>query len=419
MTEPRTLIERSIRQVDPPSLTLESFHRRLHRHRQNRRLAVGAFAMVVAIAGLALAMMAFRQEHTTIPAGTFDNGIIVVRDGGRLIGIGPGGQEPIRSIDDALLTGACPADARCIAETPYVWSADGAILAFVAGPYAGPHSIYTIGPSGEPRLIASCDPRCADMAWSPNGHRLSFAAGNAITVVDVDTGQQTQIRLAPCANHCVISPPDPLRLAWSPDGSQIASVSDYHTITVSAADGSAASMLVEPGSGDPVPADLAWSSDASIVFSTRRTSSEEIEGIWSLSVDTGATANLLDVGLRPSIHGLLVAPDGSLVWMQTDGAGGPCPGCPFTGSIWTAESGGSNPRILYDAGCCTESNTNDAFTGPVLSPDGTKLVFTLIHGSDRATDSGVYVMNRDGTGVRRIATTGAEPAWQPIPKGSS
>lgn len=420
MTDLRGSLERARSTFPPPDLPLERVLRRHDRRQRNRRLGAGLVAGVIAFAGIALFVRTIALEPDVIPAGPVGNGSIVVRDGGHLIAIGPDGQDPLPLVDVPFVAEGCPIDARCTADAPYAWSADGTLLAFVAGPNPRPSSIYAIpADGGDPRLIASCDGPCTDMAWSPRGHRLAFAAGNTITVVDVDAGERTEVRLAPCADYCVISPPSPVDLAWSLDGSRIASVSDYDTITVSAADGSSATMLVEPRPNDPEPEDLTWSSDTTIVFSTQRMSSEETEGIWSLDVTTAATMNLVDVGLRPSIiNGNLVAPDGSLVWAQGTGRC-PNPGCPFTGSIWTADGDGSNARILYDAGCCTAANTIDVFAGPVLSPDGTHLAFSVIYGRDRAHESGVYVMNLDGADVRRISAIGEGPAWQPVPKAGS
>ena len=367
--------------------------------------------------GVAPLIRTLALEPDAIPAGPVGNGAIVVLDGERLIAIGADGRDPLQLAGDPIVGERCPVEASCKIRAPYAWSADGTLLAFVAGPDDRPNSLYAIAAGGgDPRLITACYYRCTDIAWSADGHRLAFAASNAITVVDMDTGERTDIQLAPCADDCGISPPRPVDLVWSPDGSQIASVSDYNTLTVSATDGSTASMLLEPRRGDPEPEQLAWSSDGSIVFTYRRTGSGEAEGDRSLDVDTAATVNLVDAGKRASIDDLLVGGDGSLVWAQAEG---PCPnpGCPFLGSIWTANGDGSGVRMLYDTGCCTASKTEHVFTGPTPSPDGTSPA-SVIYGEDRVTESGVYVMNLDGTDLRRIATAGTNPAWQPVRKVS-
>lgn len=251
MTDVRSSLERARSTFPTPDLPLERVLARHERIQRNRRIRAGVVAAAIALVGIALLVRTVGLERDAVPAGPSGNGSIVVRDGERLIAMGPDGQDPIQLIDDPIVVEPCPADARCIADAPYVWSADGAILAFVAGRYAGPHSLYTVAADGgDPRLIASCDGRCSDLAWSPDGHRLAFAVSNTITVVDVDTDERTEIRLAPCANYCVISPPSPVHLEWSPDGSRIASGGDYSTITISAADGSEAPVR-EPSARRP------------------------------------------------------------------------------------------------------------------------------------------------------------------------
>jgi WD40 repeat protein len=416
MADVRSSLERLRSSVAPPELPLERVLARHDRIQRNRRIRAGVAAGAIVLVGIAFLIRAVALERDDVPAGPVGNGAIVVRDGGRLIAMGSDGSRPVTLTDDPVVAERCPSEAACIADAPYVWSSDGELLAFVAGPSAGPRFLYTVAAGGgTPRLIAPCEGRC-DIAWAPIGHRLASTTSDSVTVIDVDTGQQTAIALAPCAGSCVISPPAPRRLAWSLDGSQIASAGDDGSLTVSASDGSASRMLIgsRPGDSDHLLDDIAWRADATIVFSTIGESSDERDGIWALDPDTGATTQLIDVGLRSSIIGLQVAPGGSLIWSQAEGRC-PNPGCPFGVSIWRAEADGSEPRELDDAGCCTAPNTENVFTGPVISPDGTQLVFTVIYDRERAAESGVYVMTLDGTDARRISMAGTSPAWQPVP----
>jgi TolB protein len=51
-------------------------------------------------------------------------------------------------------------------------------------------------------------------------------------------------------------------------------------------------------------------------------------------------------------------------------------------------------------------------SGPVFSPDGTKIAFA----SSRSGNGDIYVINVDGSGLRRVTTTNAidlAPTWQP------
>jgi hypothetical protein len=78
-------------------------------------------------------------------------------------------------------------------------------------------------------------------------------------------------------------------------------------------------------------------------------------------------------------------------------------------SLWVANRDGSSPRYLTG-----EPEANDMW--PAWSPDGTRIAFQ----SDRAGLNDIYVINVDGTGLRRLTfdplpgvTTEVHPAWSP------
>lgn len=79
-------------------------------------------------------------------------------------------------------------------------------------------------------------------------------------------------------------------------------------------------------------------------------------------------------------------------------------------AIWIAAADGSNPRLLFDR---PDLGTNPGT--PDWSPDGSRILFAMT--PVRATDeneSEVYVMNADGSGVRRLTTTPGDdshPRW--------
>lgn len=67
-------------------------------------------------------------------------------------------------------------------------------------------------------------------------------------------------------------------------------------------------------------------------------------------------------------------------------------------AIWTSESSGANPRMLYDGG---KAGINPST--PVWSPDGRTIAFAM-RPADAADEeeSEIYVMRSDGTHVRRL-----------------
>ena len=50
---------------------------------------------------------------------------------------------------------------------------------------------------------------------------------------------------------------------------------------------------------------------------------------------------------------------------------------------------------------------------PQVSPDGQKIAFVVDEGSGRSTVRSVYVMNRDGSGRRKVAGYARQPFWHP------
>ncbi len=50
---------------------------------------------------------------------------------------------------------------------------------------------------------------------------------------------------------------------------------------------------------------------------------------------------------------------------------------------------------------------------PHVSPDGSKILFLVDEGEDKAKSRNVYVMNRDGSGRERVAVNGRDPCFSP------
>ena len=134
-----------------------------------------------------------------------------------------------------------------------VWSPDSHWLAV-----PDTNGIRLIDPSsGEGRLFPGSG---GTMAWSLDGKRLAVGRVSGWYVVDVETGQVTNV--APNS----AAPQGPMTPVWSPDGSEIAvlvipSKADPDGIAVAQADGSGARMIAT-GVGSNI---LAWT-DAGILM---------------------------------------------------------------------------------------------------------------------------------------------------------
>jgi Tol biopolymer transport system component len=70
---------------------------------------------------------------------------------------------------------------------------------------------------------------------------------------------------------------------------------------------------------------------------------------------------------------------------------------------------GGKRRRVYRSGLWLET-----WGRPVWSPSGKYLAFAVGLSEDREK-SGVYIVNADGTGLRRLVDAPTEAAWQPRP----
>jgi Tol biopolymer transport system component len=123
------------------------------------------------------------------------NSIVFVRDAGDIFS----GDIYVMSVDGTNVTALTQ---TADGESQPRWSPDGTQIAFVRGD-GKEFSLYVMAADGsDARLLAtglveshSVEPDLfQDYSWSPDGTSIAFAAGEALSVVDVDTGAVTNIR---------------------------------------------------------------------------------------------------------------------------------------------------------------------------------------------------------------------------------
>ena len=272
---------------------------------------------------------------------------------------------------------------------PWLAPVRNGAIAFVRDAADGSgEAIYTIGPDGTDETLLLADPGLVhyeQLTWSPDGRRLAFVgqlagavAGSAeIFVVDADGSNLVELT----QNAVLDDNP-----AWSPDSTRIAfrRADPDSQVFVMGADGSSVRPL-GPG-GNPV-----WSPDGLGLALTVPDGGSQY--LWVQAADGSDRRRVSEIPSadeRPAW-----SPDGlRLVFAHAAAdAGHACGLC-----VVEVSSGSTTPLTVEDGATPTRSIAGPiAFSTPGSSP-------------------GVFVVDPDGTGLRRVSgdLSGAiAPQWSP------
>jgi TolB protein len=261
--------------------------------------------------------------------------------------------------------------------------------------------IYTIKPDGTDIQSTSSDNRTNDglPAWSPDGTKIVFISNQSdkYEVWTMNSDGSGRKRLTDL--KLLSSLP-----RWSPDGSKIVFSSqitgaDGHRhveIFVINSDGSGLQQITDSPalaaqSGQPgersywnsVPA---WSPDGSkILFGSNREGDGVTPVLYTMNVDGSDQRKF---GLFADVDG--AQPD----WSPATGKIVYVRGSAAKADIWVMD--GYSPFPLLTAKRLTDNIDNN--TAPVWSPDGKQIAFN----SDAGNNKDLYVMNADGSNMRRL-----------------
>ena len=412
MADPRTIVERELGRVDVPPFTLDTFHARRERKRRNQRLAAGAVGVSIALAIAVIASQVAIQRDRTGGAQPVRNGSIAFITNRGISLSDPDGTDPHVAVRKTDPVSDCLGGERACDFRGLAWSPDGTKLAFVFGEpsvvFLGNTSVYVMdAASEEVRLLARCpaatgDPAgtCDDrnpLSWSPDGERIAISSWDSLFIVDVATGDLTQITgCGSCSYQGPAQEP-----TWSPDGDRIAFTGNETLLSV-ASDGSATKTLVRSAdAGISINgARPRWSPDGS------RLAFVADEGMYVVNANGSGLRLLVNHNPDIAFPSPTWSPDGrQLAYLMTTGLRD-------RAEIRVVDVTGGNDRVLYRSGCCI-----DDWRSPVFSPDGTKITFSLmvVDANHDLIGTYVFVMEADGSDVRRVPGFD-QPAWQALPR---
>ncbi len=254
------------------------------------------------------------------------------------------------------------------------WSPDGKAIVFPRSPGCDLFIVAADGSSRATRLIVP-QLNSASPTWSPDGTRIAFVGKDTsgtghtnIYVADVGsggalTGGFQARRITDAGANLDWGPP-----RWSPDGTEVAAAAGTSANCIAYDSGTFDAFIVKAdGSGQRVVA---------------AETAKEYNPTWSPD------------GTRVAFQRIVDASE----WVL---------GRPCTMATWVADADGTNPRRL-------DGLLSDDFQPPFWSPDGTRLVGSMVELIDGVEHFHLFVVSADGSSPTVSVDPAGFTTWQPV-----
>jgi Tol biopolymer transport system component len=221
-----------------------------------------------------------------------------------------------------------------------------------------------------------------DPAWSPDGTQLAFVSDRtgSPNIFIIEFEEALQLPKQAEVLQLTDNEFENLKPAWSPDGTRLAFESNragnWEIYVVVVDDGGEGIRLTNNSLGDNNPS---WSPDGSLIgFSSFRDGNWEI---YTMNIDGGDLRRLTNNDRND--YEPVWSPDGSQIAYESHIDQGV--------EICVMQADGSNPRQLTDNGAITYD--------PVWSPEGGRILYSV---HNREVDPGLHMMNADGSGQHYV-----------------